>query len=61
MKPEVLSRSEPRPVDAMMIDRAREMLAAGIGVEHAVVSEWLLTWGTPGRKPFKEWLANWNG
>lgn len=55
--------AEPRGdrVDAAMIARAREELAAGIGVEHAVVGEWLKTWGTPSRKPFKEWLAAWNG
>ena len=48
-------------VDAEMIMLARAELAAGIGVEHAVVGEWLKTWGSPDRKPFKEWLAAWDG
>lgn len=50
-----------RQVDAAMIEQARAELAAGTGVEHAVVGEWLKTWGKPGRKPFREWLAAWNG
>ncbi len=43
------------------VARARSMYAAGEGCEHRVVSEWLLTWGKPGRKPFKEWLDAWDG
>ncbi len=43
------------------VARARESYAAGTGVEHRVVSMWLRTWGKPGRKPFGEWLAAWNG
>ena len=50
-----------RRVDAEMIARDRAELAAGVGVDHAVVSLWLETWGKPGRQPFKEWLAGWNG
>ena len=50
-----------RKVDVATIERAREMLAAGIGVEHTVVSAWLRTWGTADRRSFHEWLADWNG
>ena len=39
------------------IARARADAAAGRGHNHSVVSEWLKTWGTPDRKPFREWLA----
>jgi hypothetical protein len=37
--------------------RALADLATGRVYPHAVVAEWLLTWGKPGRKPFKDWLA----
>ncbi len=37
--------------------RALADLAAGRVYPHAIVGEWLSTWGKPGRKPFKEWLA----
>lgn len=47
--------------DAEDFARARTMYAAGEGVEHLVVGQWLLTWGKPGRKPFEEWLADQNG
>ncbi len=50
-----------RPVTREMIERARAGLRSGAGVEHTVVSAWLRTWGTPGRRPFKDWLADWNG
>ncbi|MEG3087894.1 hypothetical protein [Sphingomonas sp. PB4P5] len=36
--------------------RARADFAAGRYHDHAVVAEWLKTWGRPGRLPFKEWL-----
>ena len=41
--------------------RARASYAAGTGVEHRVVSLWLKTWGDPDYRPFKEWLAAWDG
>ena len=43
------------------VARARANYKAGTGVEHRVVSLWLNTWGEPGREPFGEWLAAWNG
>ncbi len=36
-------------------------IAAGRVYPHAIVAEWLTTWGKPGRKPFKEWLADRHG
>ena len=36
-------------------------IAAGRVYDHAIFGQWLLTWGKPGRKPFKEWLADQNG
>ena len=50
-----------RPVTPEMIERARAGLASNAGVEHTVVSAWLRTWGTPDRRPFKDWLADWHG
>lgn len=41
--------------------RAKAMYAAGEGVEHIVVGQWLLTWGKPGRKDFDEWLKDQDG
>ena len=41
--------------------RAKAMFAAGQGVEHLVVGEWLLTWGDPDYKDFPEWLLSQNG
>lgn len=37
--------------------RAMADVAAGRVHDHSIVSEWLMTWGKPGRKPFREWLA----
>lgn len=41
--------------------RARADAAAGRVHDHAVVGDWLKTWGKPDRKPFREWLAARNG
>lgn len=46
---------------AASIARARADVAAGRVHSNAIVGEWLLTWGKPGRKPFKEWLADRHG
>ena len=43
--------------EAAADERARADIAAGRVYPHAIVREWLMTWGLPGRKPFKEWLA----
>lgn len=40
------------------IARARADIAAGRVHDHATVSAWLMTWGKPGRKPFREWLKS---
>ena len=50
-----------RPVAREMIERAKEGFSSGVGVDHSVVSAWLRTWGQVGRRPFKEWLAAWDG
>ncbi len=36
-------------------------VAAGRCYDHATVSRWLMTWGTPDRKPFREWFAAQDG
>ncbi|WP_447724009.1 antitoxin [Sphingomonas koreensis] len=36
--------------------RARANMEAGRYYDHATVSRWLKTWGTPEQKPFHEWL-----
>lgn len=41
--------------------RADADIAAGRVHSHEIVGEWLMTWGTPGRLPFREWLAQRNG
>lgn len=41
--------------------RALADLAAGRVYSHAIVSEWLETWGTSDRRSFKEWLNARNG
>ena len=54
----------PRPrriPDASDFARAKAACAAGAPVEHAVVGQWLLTWGKPGRKTFEDWLNDQNG
>ncbi|WP_236552974.1 hypothetical protein [Sphingomonas sp. 8AM] len=41
--------------------RAEADVAAGRVHSHAIVGEWLKTWGKPGRLPVKEWLARRDG
>ena len=36
-------------------------IAEGRAFPHAVVRQWLKTWGQPDCKPFEEWLADQNG
>jgi predicted transcriptional regulator len=50
-----------RDAEAAAIARARADVAAGRVHSHEVVKEWLMTWGKPGRLPFREWLAARNG
>lgn len=59
-EPAISTRRDPTPM-VEAIAQARLDYESGRGVLHAVVSEWLETWGTPDRKPFKEWLFDWNG
>lgn len=47
--------------EAASIARAHTDVLAGRCHEHAIVAEWLKTWGTSDRKPFREWLATRNG
>lgn len=56
-----LSRATRRMPTAADFQRAKASYAAGDGVEHIVVGEWLLTWGKPGRKPFADWLNEQDG
>ena len=51
---------ELRPF-AEQIAQARAGYESGHGVDHAVVSVWLRTWGDTDYKPFAEWLYDWNG
>ena len=55
-EPDFLRENDEAAEDAA-IARARADYAAGRYHDHAVVGEWLKTWGTRDRKPFKEWLA----
>lgn len=57
------ARGDPRfshvfePVDEEAeLTRARADIEAGRFHDHAIVAEWLKTWGTPERKSFHEWL-----
>lgn len=61
MKHEGSIRGSDEETLADAVVRARSMYAAGEGVDHRVVDEWLLTWGAPDRKRFKDWLDAWNG
>ena len=56
-----LSPRARRLPDKADFARAKAGYAAGIGVEHSVVSQWLLTWGLPGQKDFPDWLAEQDG
>ena len=55
-EPGIFEQPDP-DVEAAAIARARADIAAGRYHDHAVVAEWLKTWGQPGRLPFREWLA----
>ena len=59
-EPDIAAKRDPMPM-AEAIAKARVDFESGRGVTHAVVSQWLMTWGTPERKPFKEWLYSWDG
>lgn len=48
-------------VDADSEARALADFEAGRFHDHAVVSQWFGTFGKPGYKPFKEWLAERDG
>lgn len=62
MKHEAVTRQSRKDEPfAKAIARARASYSAGGGVEHRVVTQWLLTWGEPGRVTFEEWLAAWDG
>lgn len=41
--------------------RAMQDYHEGRSYPHEIVSRWLMTWGTPGRKSFFEWLADQDG
>jgi predicted transcriptional regulator len=41
--------------------RAKASYAAGEGVDHIVVGQWLLTWGSPDRRSFAGWLKDQDG
>lgn len=41
--------------------RAMQDYRDGRSHPHEVVSQWLATWGKPGRKTFHEWLADRDG
>lgn len=47
--------------EAASVARAHADVLDGRCHEHAIVAEWFRTWGAPGRKPFREWLAARNG
>ncbi|MBW6527105.1 hypothetical protein KZ813_09670 [Sphingomonas sp. RHCKR7] len=47
--------------EAASIARARADVAAGRVYPHAIVAEWMETWGKPGRTTFREWLAQRDG
>lgn len=53
-------KQDEEPPLAELIEQARTDYAADLGVDHAVVSIWLRTWGSPDCRPFEEWLAGWN-
>lgn len=59
-EPGLFERRDPQ-AEAASLARARADIAAGRGVDHAVVRQWLLTWGKPGRVSFEDWLAAQNG
>ena len=48
-------------IDAEQDARAMADVAAGRCYPHEVVGRWLMTWGEPDQKPFKDWLAEQDG
>ncbi len=62
MKHEAISvEHRDREPLATLVAKARVDYAADLGVDHAVVSEWLKTWGQADCRPFEDWLAAWDG
>lgn len=59
-EPDFQPSQDQEPLE-LAFARARASFAAGTGVEHRIVSLWLMTWGKPGRKPFGDWLTAWDG
>jgi hypothetical protein len=59
-EPDIAPRARRLP-DANDFARAKSMYAAGKGIEHIVVGQWLLTWGKPSFKDFPHWLDEQNG
>lgn len=47
--------------DAASLARAEADIVAGRVYSHAIVAEWMETWGKPGRTSFREWLAQRGG
>ena len=59
-EPGIAKQRDSSPL-AEAIAKARVDYESGRGVTHAVVSVWLMTWGEPDYKPFKQWLFEWDG
>lgn len=56
-EPDIFGRRDLE-AESASVARARVDYAAGRYWDHAIVSRWLLTWGKPHYKPFKEWLKS---
>ncbi len=59
-EPGIFERSDPEAIAAADA-QAEADIRAGRVHSHAIVGEWSMTWGKPGRLPFKDWLAQRNG
>jgi predicted transcriptional regulator len=59
-EPAIFEEHDPA-AEAASLARARADVAAGRYHDHAVVSEWLGTWGSPDYLPFHQWLATRDG
>lgn len=59
-EPAIFEAPDPASIEAADA-RAEADFAAGRIYPHAIIGEWLKTWGQPGRLPFKEWLAKQDG
>lgn len=57
--PGIFEQHDPE-AEAASDARAEADFAAGRYIDHATVSEWLRTWGSADRKPFREWLKDWS-